>query len=288
MTPLLGTDISIHNRRLGLPVKTAKLLRKKGVRFVIIRASIGTLIDTAAQRSVKVARDNGFVVGLYHFLDDGPPGDAQAETFFRQVERAGGPHGLLLVNDVESTRDNRPTWNDAKLWARRMGVLAGPDQPLGFYTNRSTAVNLHNPDAASLYDWLWQALYTDREDLDTPGISLPPQPPRAGFLGFREAAMWQYGPMAFTPPSGGQQNKWDGNAWYGTIEELKALTKPRFVPLPQRPNYALGYNRAIAQSVAAIGLLELPDTVPSGPAFPAGWSEGRDDARRAADELRMT
>lgn len=288
MIPLLGVDISQYQWPHGIPIRMLAKLKRKGIVFIITRASIGMEIDTAFVTSIKRIRDAGLVPGGYHFLTDDHHGGVQADTFVNQIHRVG-TRDILMVCDFEASATNHPEWQQVKDWNSRVSNDL-PHTPIGLYSSRSNAVRVHNPDATNRFDYLWNAVWTDSENLDVPGMSLPGDAPKARYFGFRDAPLWQYGPCRITPPAGKRLNL-DGDAFYGTRDDLLALTRPRAAPLPERPSYAAGHNLAIDAIIADIDA--MPDGahapgVPATAAGPAGWDDGKSDARSAVDETRMT
>jgi hypothetical protein len=290
MAPILGIDISRHQGwQKGVPFKMLAALGDAGVRYVIARASIGTLPDPhyrAHAKRVANARPD-WVFGAYHFLDDGPEGDAQAETFVAECRAAVGPQdldGLITVLDVERSRKegstNFPTWRQAKAFAQRFRQLV-PGHPLGLYSNEDTIAGaLGNPDAATVFDWLWQARWTMRGT--PPPVQLPDVPPRAGFGGFRTTPLWQWGSLRIG------DNRIDGDAWYDTLPKLRDLGKHNGGPGPieERPNYRKGYNAFIDAVIGAIPAVPGP-AGPAGEAFPMGVADAREDVPEVLRLLRM-
>ena len=60
------------------------------------------------QAFVQKAQNSGLIVGLYHFLEAGPTGKAQAEHFLRTAGRVGGPAGKILCVDFEHYEGGDP------------------------------------------------------------------------------------------------------------------------------------------------------------------------------------
>jgi len=285
MNPLLGVDVSVYQGAKGLPVGMVTKLKAKGIDFVIARASVGVANDTAFVTTIHRCMDAGLDVGAYHFLTDGPAGQRQADVFAQQVRRVGKtPDGILLVCDFEASASNHPSWQQAKDWAKRMAVNVGPDRQLGIYSSRSNAGRVHNPDATGLFDYLWNAYWNNREDLDNHEQSLPSSPPRPGYFGFKEARLWQYGPCKVKAPRTGRQLSYDGDAFYGSIADLRRMGGKRTVPLVERPDYAVGHNTAVATIIAAVTSM----TPPAGNNTTlAGWEDGKADTLAALPDLYM-
>ena len=58
------------------------------------------------------------------------------------------------------------------------------------------------------------------------------------------------------------------------------------IPLPERPNYRLGYNDALGAAKAAVAAVTVPPG-PAGPAYPAGAAAALADVTSAIDALTM-
>jgi hypothetical protein len=224
----------------------------------------------------------GWVAGAYHFLYHGN-GAKQAESYVAAVKATpGGFKDLLAVVDVEwaATRDQSPRWQDVVDFIHRFRQLV-PNHPIGIYTAAGYwgSSFIGNKDGASLADFLWQARWIDGDPLKD--ITLPPAPPRAGFGGWKVEPLWQWGPIRF------DGKVYDGNAFYGSMDELKALTgtKER-LPIPERPNYRLGYNAAVGAALGQTRSLETPSG-PAGPAYTAGATEAAADVQQALADLRI-
>lgn len=275
MDPVLGIDTSIYNWRGGVPFGMLPKLHAKGVRFLVARASIGTQTDPAFEHSRHRGTFRSWVPGGYHYLVEGVDPRAQAETFTAECARTGGIDGLITALDVED--DNRPpitnhctiaqvaTW--AKVWKDDH-----PHHQLGLYTNRSSWGRLGNPDAESLgFDYLWQALYTGPDP-----ENMPPKPPR-GFGGL-PTSIWQWGPLHVNGKA------LDGDAFYGTMDQLRDLAVRERPPMVERPAYREAYNATIAAALAAIGGI-TPAT--GSPAAVAGSTAALEAATSAVQDEKL-
>lgn len=270
MTPILGIDASLYQGSRGMSHRRFKALNHRGVRFGIFRASIGNGRDSSCATNLRRAKALGWEAWTYHFLT---PGDAasQAETY-----AAVCGNGLCVL-DVEQSGVN---FKDVKAFVARFRELK-PNRPLACYTSEGAWHSLtNNADGNELFDVLWQARWTQ---LGTNEVSdLPPAPPRAGFGGWRTTPLWQYG--AFRSQ---QFAIIDGDAFYGTREQLTQLGSDLRPPITERPNYRLGYNAAVVEALAMVPSLVIPDG-PPGPAYPRGVEDAKVDITDAIGAQRLT
>ena len=66
----------------------------------------------------------------------------------------------------------------------------------------------------------------------------------------------------------------------------EALAKVKRPPLPDRPNYRVGYEAGRTAIEDAIKGLTQPQ-LPAGPAAPAGWDEAIADGLAAIDDIKL-
>ena len=282
-----GVDLSHWQGEHGLSnTQWAHLARCK-VRFAILKATQGTgYVDPSFATNLRRARRHGIEVGAYHFLQRGSA-VKQAQHFMRTVRAANGGNldKLLLVADVERvptpTPADDPDWRTVKAFANMLERRA-PRVTRFCYSSASYWRSIGNPDGASVFDGLWQARWDGKRHTCT-AVNLPAKPPRAGFGGWgRRPRMWQYGLFRYG------RHRMDGNAYYGTLKELRVLfRKERIVrPLEERPRYISGYETTVREVA-----LSLPDLVVPGPgsrAWEAGEQEARKDIAEALAALRLT
>ena len=280
MEPIIGIDISIYQWPQGVPFGILGRLHRMGVRFLIGRATIGTTPDKSFPPNRKRADARGWVPGGYHFLYPGVNAVAQAEAYLRVLDQTGGPR-LLCELDVETNRGERPTIRQVDSWVERFRK-EHPRQPLGLYTSRSIWGSYGNPDITDLgFDYIWQALWP--RGVNTPA-DLPERPP-AGFGGERRTPLWQWGSLEVKSPTSDRVIRLDGNAWYGSLAELEALTRPERPPLVERPAYRMAYNDTIGAALQALAGLALPGGTP---AQRAGQEAALEAAKDAVSELVLT
>lgn len=280
MDPLIGIDISIYQWPQGVPFGIQGRLHRMGVRFLIGRATIGTTPDKSFPPNRARAAARGWVPGGYHFLYPGVDPERQAEAYLRVLDQTGGPR-LLCELDVETNRGERPRLRDVDQWVERFRK-EHPKQPLGLYTSRSIWGSYGNPDITSLgFDYLWQALWP--RGVKTPA-DLPERPP-TGFGGERRTPLWQWGSLEVKSPTSDRTIRLDGNAWYGSMAELEALTRPERPPLVERPAYRMAYNDTIGAALTALAGLALPGGTP---AQRAGQEAALEAATDAVSELVLS
>lgn len=286
MDPLIGVDISRYQGADGIAEATLRRLRREAEAvFVINRASIRLAFDPSFGPNRALATSLGMDFGAYHFLAHGSV-RRQAETFYDSVMTNGGWKGVGAFLDVESyTVGGRvvpslcPRWLDVVSFVRRFRELA-PGHPIWCYTSEGywTGGYVHNADGDALFDGLWQARWIDGDPVSD--ITLPPRPPRAGFGGWGTTPLWQWGAIRM------QRGTIDGDAFYGTRDEFRAIAGRVRPPIPDRPNYALGYSAALTEIAAAVPAVIVP-AGPPGPAYPAGVDAARADVLAAVERLRV-
>lgn len=280
MDPIVGIDTSQYNWRTGVPFGMLPRLHAKGVRFLIARATIGTTPDPAFGHSRHRGTFRSWVPGGYHYLVEGLDPKAQADAFTQECARTGGIDGLNTALDVEDDNrppvTNHPTSAAIAGWAKKWKD-DHPKHQLGLYSNLATWLRLGNPDAASMgFDFLWQA----RWYVSDPS-QLPPAPPH-GFGGL-PTTLWQWGSLDLVGVSGNMLHL-DGDAFYGSMDDLRALAAKEVTPVTDRPAYATSYNATIAQALKALGAI-TPAT--GGPAVVAGSTDALVAATQAVTEQKL-
>ena len=95
-----GIDISHHNR-----VDWKKIKADKNIKFCYIKATEGkSFLDPMCRKHAKRARENGLLVGLYHYFRTDVSAEQQFENFKKVYDRV--PSDLIPVIDVEETGNN--------------------------------------------------------------------------------------------------------------------------------------------------------------------------------------
>ena len=277
---ILGVDFSAHEGSAGVSDAVLKQCEVGGVRFLINRASLGTAyVDTSLVRNIRRAERLGWVTGGYHFLVRGR-GAVQAERFVNAMKKVpGGLKDRLAVLDVEWAGSDRmawPTYKDVEEFAERFFQLTG-NHNLIIYTAEAywTGAKIGNQPGKK-FGPLWQARWTGGEPVDN--VTLPDKPPVAGFGGWNgRPPLWQFGQLRLK--AGGV----DGNAWYGTIEELRELTGLRREAAADAA-YENGYAAGIAAIWASIPDVKVPG--PDTKAYRRGVADAREVSANAVAALK--
>lgn len=285
MDPVVGIDLSEHNWRRGVPFGMLGRLHSQGVRFLFARASIGTVVDAAFDANRHRGTFRSWVPGAYHYLVQGIDGGNQEATFSAELSRTGGIEGLVTSLDVED--DNQPPWLNHPTMKQVEDFVRAfkddhPRHQLGLYSNQATWHRLGNPDYQDVgFDFVWNALWP--RGVNTPA-DLPNQPPMS-FGGAGRAPLWQWGSLEVKSFTGGNILHLDGNAWYGSLDDLRALGTRVGTPLPERPAYRAAYNAALDAALLAIQALSAPAGAP--PAAKAGHDAAEGAAVDAVQALRL-
>lgn len=267
MSPILGIDASRYQGEHGMSFQRFDALHDAGVRFGIFRATIGTSADASCATNMARADKRGWVTGTYHFLLPGNPED-QAEAYVRRIGVG------LAVLDVEQSGVR---WADVKAFVERFRALR-PGRPIGCYTSEGAWRKLtRNADGEGLFDYLWQARWTQLGTNES--SDLPQVPPRAGFGGWKITPLWQYG--AFRVRG---YPAIDGDAWYGTLEDLADLGRRPRPPLEERPRYLEGHATMLEAIIAAAARVPAPD---GSFAYDRGARDAKEAAMAALQDLRL-
>lgn len=205
-----GIDVSSHQGAVDWQAVAAS-----GIGFAFTKATGGTWYTnpTFAQNWLGIEAA-GLVRGAYHyafetsgqpFPGDGP--EAEADYFLKALERAGGAKpGDLLALDIEDGNGKLGDW--CLRWCRRVQAATGIT-PL-VYTGTWFSVPHGFAETPALANYpLWLASYQD---------SMPAAPPP-----WSGVAVWQHTDALSVPGIAGGV---DGNRFYGTPDELRALGAP--------------------------------------------------------------
>lgn len=200
----------------GLDVSTYQTLADwspVGLAFLIARASIGTTKDSMYDKHIAKAKAAGLVTGAYHFnLDDAASTPEQQADLFVQ---AAGDVDLLFL-DVEGARAFEPAESQ-----RFIARVQSKGKRIGLYMSLS-------PFRDDGQDYNWIAFWS----------ATPPT---------KHWEFWQYGPGEVSPDGG----KVDGNRFYGTLEQLHALSN--------KENPMAGLSVSLPpQSPAVAGTVTIP------------------------------
>lgn len=189
--------------------------------FCFVRATVGAqTIDSAFSANWNGVQDAGLIRGPYHFFWPLADPKQQADNFIQTV-------GALQSGDLSPALDleeafpkgspQQDVWTEISA-AQRLPMIQDwlnrVEQALGvtpiIYTRRSFVQDLLGDDVQALAGYpLWVAHYTD-----APQPSFPAT--------WKSWTFWQY---SDTNAVAGVTGKVDGDRFYGTVDQLKALTK---------------------------------------------------------------
>lgn len=99
-----GIDVSHHQGSIDWNTVASD----KRVGFVYIRASNGSRPDNNYKSNIKAARQQGLLVGSYHFLNPNCPVQTQFNNFNQRVKR--GEQDLIPVVDIEDVPELGVLW----------------------------------------------------------------------------------------------------------------------------------------------------------------------------------
>lgn len=209
---------------------------RDGIGYVIHKASQGWIngpggwMDWKMVGALSRARSAGHVIGGYHWMLKGN-GAAQAQNFVASLQRLGGPEGMLAAIDFERNDWNTDLNPDTATltdfiieWERLTN-----GQPILIYNAYWYHVGILNAGAGPWSNHpLWVASYLPNGP--TPANALAQQVTPGYFYpfgGWQQYTIRQYSSTAYVS---GQQS--DVDIFYGTRDDLLALTRPGGQPLP--------------------------------------------------------
>jgi lysozyme len=95
-----GIDVSQYNGDIDWSMVKSQTKTKDPIKFVIIRSTVGTSKDTKYQKNYKGAKEQGLVVGSYHYYRPNENSTKQFENFKAVVHLKKGD--ILPVVDIEA------------------------------------------------------------------------------------------------------------------------------------------------------------------------------------------
>lgn len=98
--PAFGIDVSQYNGDIKWDVVKDQKKTKDPIKFVIVRSSAGVDKDTQYDKNYKEAKENGFVVGTYHYYRPNENSTKQFNNFKDVIHLAKGD--ILPVVDIEA------------------------------------------------------------------------------------------------------------------------------------------------------------------------------------------
>ena len=120
MTIQLGADVSVYQKgrgRPGMPGWMVRALDRRGLDFLMARATIGTERDPTFRPNMDIAERQHWVRGAYAFMKTSIDPERQAAEFVRVV--AGQPNPMLMALDVEWSDGELPSRADVRAWVKR-------------------------------------------------------------------------------------------------------------------------------------------------------------------------
>lgn len=220
MAIIKGADISTWQRGIDYDKVAAHAA------FVICKATQDTWTDSAFTTHLAAVKRRNLIPGAYHFLEAGPssakPAE-QARAFVRAVRAANGGTlaGMLIALDWEPydrkdsagrvVMKSRPRWSHVRGWVDAFRELE-PRHPLFIYS-RANVIGSADLTKLPGPTYVWLAYWNG-----SPGSILPRK------LRGVPVVIHQYGYL--------RPLKIDGNAFRGTITELRAYTRPKAAPGP--------------------------------------------------------
>jgi GH25 family lysozyme M1 (1,4-beta-N-acetylmuramidase) len=217
---------------------------REGYSACVCKATEGsTYVDPTFDRNIAAIKKAGMIPGAYHFIRDGD-GAAQARHFYDRVHRLGGPNGWLIQLDCES--DGYGT--EMTAWASQWRKLTG-NHPFLIYSGSWWWPRTNGFRGAALTPYLWHSHYVAGTGYGSelyrkvPASSWTP-----GYGGWPKATILQFsstGKVAGKPL--------DVNAFRGTVEQLRALTRtPAAPPKPAPPKPAASWSKEIIMEIPVL------------------------------------
>lgn len=94
-----GIDVSQYNGNINWGEVKNQTKAKDPIKFVIIRSTVGTDLDTRYKKNYKEAKKQGFIVGSYHYYRPNENSAQQFENFKKTVKLERGD--IIPVVDIE-------------------------------------------------------------------------------------------------------------------------------------------------------------------------------------------
>ena len=159
-----GIDVSQYNGDIDWAKVASQKKTKDPIKFVIIRSSAGVNKDRRYEKNYKGAKENGFIVGSYHYYRPNENSAKQFESFKRTLHLEKGD--ILPVVDIE-VPSRVQSMSSLKVGLRKFVNLCEEEygvKPI-IYTKLSMWRDYLQDDFADCQ--LWVAAYTEsRRDDD--------------------------------------------------------------------------------------------------------------------------
>lgn len=241
-------------------------LAREGYIGIVIKATEGATwrSSSVADRWARQARDNGMIVGAYHWLTNANV-DRQLDNFLKRIEAFGWPGNMLIALDVEGSSASSPTWNSIRAWVDGWNARTGK-RPFMIYTGKwwwnATG---RQWDGNQLTPYLWHSQYVMQpgsKNLSMAGYGsnvydhVPKSWWNPNYGCWPKATMLQFTSRG---SAGGIVANVDLNAFNGTIGELRALAGMAPQQTQTEDDEMVLFYRLTEQTAAALG--ESPNAV---------------------------
>jgi lysozyme len=202
------------------------LLYQQGYRFAAVKFTEGsTYVRDQADEWAQAVRAAGLLPGAYHWLT-ASDGAAQARWFHDNLQKVGGPAGLLIQLDCEDDGYGP----QIRAWAAEWDRLTG-GHPFFIYSGHwwwsSSAMSSVNGAAVTPYLWDSHYLSADTDTLPDDPAAFASRIPSTwwtpGYGGWPSSTILQFTSKG---DAGGLANKVDLNVFRGTLDALRALASP--------------------------------------------------------------
>lgn len=97
--PAFGIDVSQYNGDIDWAKVKSQKKTKDPIKFVIVRSTVGVDKDVRYEKNYKGAKENGFIVGSYHYYRPNENSAKQFENFKETIHFMKGD--ILPVVDIE-------------------------------------------------------------------------------------------------------------------------------------------------------------------------------------------
>lgn len=159
-----GIDVSQYNGDINWAEIAKQKKTKDPIRFVVIRSTVGIDKDIRYERNYKGAKENGFIVGSYHYYRPNENSAKQFENFKSTVHLERGD--VIPVVDIE-VNSTVQSMNSLKIGLRNFVNLVEQEygvKPI-IYTKLSMWKDYLQQDFSDCQ--LWVAAYSTQRRDDT-------------------------------------------------------------------------------------------------------------------------
>lgn len=212
--------VDAHNDyQAGLNIEQ---VAREGYSALLVKATQGATGYTAAGAFddwIRRARASGMIAGAYHWLTSASA-SAQLDHYLRRLDAVGGPAGLLCAVDVEDT-ENPPTRSILADFADGFRRRTG-GHPLLLYTG-AWWWKPRGWNGAGITPYLWASRYVSGSGYGSQLYSRVPESWwTPGYGGWGQATILQFSSTGLVAGKAV-----DVNAFRGSLDDLRALTRPQ-------------------------------------------------------------